>query len=116
MAPKNPLKEDKNPQEVVDGGSIVNLTTQETVEVILEDGSTATIVTGEINSGKGSEGQYVRKRKTFVRVNPLGNSVTIDPANPLLLPFGSHDYLSRTKSHLYLKLSQGSKPKYPHRV
>jgi len=80
MAPRNPLKEDIKPQEVVDGGNIVNLTTQETVEVISEDGSTATIVTSEINSGKSSEGQYVRKRTTFVRVNPLGNSGTIAPA------------------------------------
>ena len=79
MAPKNPLKEDDNPPEVVDGGSIVNLTTQDTVEVILEDGSTATVVTSEINSGKGSEGQFVRKKTTFARINLLGNSITVDP-------------------------------------
>lgn len=81
MAPKNPLKEDNDPQEVVDGGSIVNLTTQETVEVILEDGSTATIVTSEIDSGKSSEGQYTKKKKIFIRINQLGNSITVDPAN-----------------------------------
>jgi hypothetical protein len=81
MPPKNPLKEDKYPQEPVKGENIINLNKQKIVRINLPDGQTLTSVNSETGLKKDPNGQYTDAEITNVVIDPFGNPMIIDPAN-----------------------------------